>query len=989
MKFKHASPKGTHQRLLLLLLCCPLAAHAIDDRSYLNQAIDTQPLEPALQHLSRQTGLQFVYDPAHIGNPFTSAVRAGTSATEALLLMLRGTGLRFQQLDESTITLLVDHPVPTLTAPATTEPAAPTTLDTVRVTGYQHDLARAVDLKRNGVLLGDSLVSGELASFPDTNLAESLQRLPGVAITREAGEGRQVTLRGLGPEFTRVRINGMEVLSTNAGIDSHGGINRTRGFDFNVFPSDIFGRIAVIRANDAVQGEGGLAGTIDLHTPRPFDHPGRHTSVAVGSLYQDSSGRTTPRAAVLMSDTWVDGRLGGLLSIAFSEQETLEFGHSTVRWASGGWNLANVSAIVDPATVSRLNSDGPDALFYPRFNRYDVYQHRRLRSGGAASLQLQASDAVQLQLDLLFGQLRTSRTEYHLDASAFSRNNADGLYNTGLREITVKELSAEGNSIVQGDYGNVDIRSDTHQNRSTTRYRQAVLGLLVDGAVVKLEASLGVQSSRFDNPADNNAYLFSQNQNFSIDYRGLGRVPAMRYGFDVADTTNWFMDTLRVRHGNTSFRTSNARLALRLPLSGNFSLSTGIEARVQVFDSHYWSSDYTDARFRSVDDSAGNLPYDFAAGINRDEAPRHWSLILPDQALDAFGMGQRQPALDPGATWRVRETPLASWLQLEMDTQISGLRWRSSLGLRPVRTWLSTTGYVDDGRGLEWKQLSQHYSHVLPSLNSNLQLAPGLVWRLSVHRNISRPPLAALTPNRAVDSLNREITSGNPSLSPVRATAIDSSLEWYFGNSSMLAVSVFYKDIDGFIVSTLSRSPYQDSGYPLALLNPAVVTPSQTFTFVRPENGHGTHLLGTELSWQQRWGHFGVQLNHTWASAQVQVQTSVGDLAQSKLPGLSRNTLNATLSWEQARLSVRTSATWRDRYLTAIPGGNGNDVAGVNSSLYLDAALRFKLNRDWSLTVEASNLTSEVDDQYVDSSNRVYHYARGGWQAFFGVRMDL
>jgi len=988
------APGRWAQRLTLCVLCLASSAvQGLERSPVVARTIVAQPLESALQQLSRQTGLQFVYDAARIGNPRTSLVPAGTPAVAALQVLLQGTGVRFQALDGSTVTLLVDAPVPVAATQATPSLAVtadlPATLDTVRVSGYQYDIARAVDLKREGGLLGDVLVSSDIASFPDTNLAESLQRLPGVAITREAGEGRQITLRGLGPEFTRVRINGMEVLSTNAGIDSHGGINRTRGFDFNVFPSDIFERIAVIRNSDAVEGEGGLAGTIDLRTPRPFDRPGRRLSFAAGGLYQDNSGSTSPRIAALASDTWLDGRLGGLLSAAYSEQDTVEFGHSTVRWASGGWNLANVAPTVDPALVARLNSAAADALFYPRFNRYDVYQHQRQRLGIAGSLQFQLNDITQIYFDALFGQLRSERDEYHLDASAFSRNNAPGLYNTGLSEITIKALDVVGNDIVHGEYGKVDIRSDTHQSRSTTRYRQAMLGLLREGDKVRLDASLGVQDSRFDMPQDNNVFLFAQNQDFSIDYRGGGRVPTMQYGFDIADADNWFLDTVRVRRGGTAFRTRMARLALQAPIWGNISVQAGLEARTQSFDSRYWASDYTDARFRAVDDLVQPLPRDFAAGMGRGDLPAGWSVAAPAHVLDVLGMQQRQPTLDAAATWQVRESPMAAWLQLALDTSVGSRRWQATLGVRPTRTRLSTAGYVDEGSGLGWQRSRQDYADLLPSFNSRLQLTPDLLWRFSSQRDLSRPPLAALAPNGNVDSLNRQVSSGNPALKPIRATAVDTAIEWYLHDAGLLAATIFYKDIDSFVVSTISRARYQDSGYAIGLLDPAVVTPDQVFTFSQPENGRGTHLRGTELSWQQRWGAFGLQLNHTWADARVSVTTADGLALRAPLPGLSRNTFNATLLWERGAVSLRTSATWRDGYLTAVPGGNGNTVAGVNASLYVDAALRVALGRGWSLQVEGSNLSEEVDDQYVDRSNRVYHHARAGWQAFIGIRADL
>jgi iron complex outermembrane recepter protein len=136
-------------------------------------------------------------------------------------------------------------------------------VDEIVVTGFRASLDAALDDKRLSAAAIDSIRSEDIAKSPDSNLAESLQRIPGVSIARDAGEGRNLSVRGLGPQFTRVRINGMEVQSTTGGTDSSGGANRNRQFDFNVFASELFNNITARKTSSAEVEEGSLGATRD------------------------------------------------------------------------------------------------------------------------------------------------------------------------------------------------------------------------------------------------------------------------------------------------------------------------------------------------------------------------------------------------------------------------------------------------------------------------------------------------------------------------------------------------------------------------------------------------------------------------------------------------------------------------------------------------------------------------------------------------------
>ncbi len=220
------------------------------------------------------------------------------------------------------------------------------------VRGFRGSLANALNIKRETSGVVDVIKAQDIAAFPDQNLAESLQRIPGVAITRVGGEGRNISVRGLGPDYTRVRLNGMEALATSGGSDSGGAVgnNRGRGFDFNIFASELFNALTVRKTGSADVEEGSLGATVDLNTSRPFDYAKPALVVSAQGSYNDMSKNVDPRIAALATKTFMDGKLGVLLSVAYNERHALEELTGTTRWGPGGAN-GGFSGRLDPAGV--------------------------------------------------------------------------------------------------------------------------------------------------------------------------------------------------------------------------------------------------------------------------------------------------------------------------------------------------------------------------------------------------------------------------------------------------------------------------------------------------------------------------------------------------------------------------------------------------------------------------------------------------------------
>ncbi len=248
-------------------------------------------------------------------------------------------------------------------------------VEEIIVTGFRASLASAINVKRNASGVVDAIKAEDIAQFPDLNLAESLQRIPGVSISRINGEGRRISVRGLGSEYTRVRINGMEAITTTGGTANSGGTNRGRGFDFNIFASDLFNSIAVRKTASAEVEEGSLGATVDLDTASPFDNPKPQLVLSAQASYNDLAKDAGPRLSALASRTWRDGTFGALVSVAYEKRHLLEEGANITRWTYGGSNggFSPLSTLPGYTLAQINNSNTATALYHPRIPAYVSY----------------------------------------------------------------------------------------------------------------------------------------------------------------------------------------------------------------------------------------------------------------------------------------------------------------------------------------------------------------------------------------------------------------------------------------------------------------------------------------------------------------------------------------------------------------------------------------------------------------------------------------
>ncbi len=907
----------------------------------------------------------------------------------------------------------------------------------VVVTGFRQSLTAALSAKRNETGITDVIVAEDIADFPDQNLAESLQRIPGVAIDRDAGEGRQITVRGLGGDFTRVRLNQLEALATTGGTDSSGGANRSRAFDFNVFASELFSRLTVRKAASAEVDEGSLGATVDLQTGRPFDYNGFVMSASGQMGYNDLARDWDPRGAFLIADTFLDGRLGVLASVAYSRRSLFEEGFSSVRWDGGN----SVGGFCSPVGHVPLNPTSGGANCGGNPNIPGFTPGTRLPSTPTNQAEYdEASLATNVHPRLpRYGRLTHDQERLGV-TFALQARPWDGwpCYHTTLDTFPLGGQQVGNGNLLYGVFNGVDIRSESRFDRLDTKFWQYQIQW--DQQVtdrLRFSWLAGHSSSDFNNPVQTTTTLDAPNVNgYTIDFRQSRGQPIITYPFDVTNPAAW--QIIGTPPGVTPSNITPSEIRIRpqganntfTTVRGDFAWDLIPDTITLKAGGVYRDYGFSTFEFRRVNqnDTILALPagttlaqvttlvtgYGRGLGLTGG-TPTSW--LIPNlnaiaslyniycnclQSGNAGGPGDFTLSSTTNGNARgnnrsVREEDIGAYVQVDIHTDLFGRPFRGNIGLRYVRTDLRAAGYQALGGGT-LTVVDRHYDDWLPSANFSLDVTNNFIIRLAAARVMARPQLGNMSPGGSINTTGQlSITTGNPLLDPFRATTVDASFEWYFARDSLLSLGLFYKDIGTYIQSLRTEIPFNQTGLPLSLL-PANFTGNELFLVTAPINTEGGPLKGFEISYQQPFRflpgplrNLGAILNFTYVESKIAYVTSATNTTpiRDDLVNLSPRSWNATLYYDDGRFSIRGSVAYRSDYLQRVPAQNvANDVEGKNSTLNVDASASFQLNDNITLTAEAINLTDEFNDQFVDrdrNSPSVVHHT--GRQFYIGARV--
>lgn len=918
------------------------------------------------------------------------------------------------------------------------------------VTGFRSSLSRALDEKRRQVGVVDTILAEDVGKFPDSNLAESMQRVPGVALQRgDGGEGRTITVRGLGPLFTRTRVNGMEANSGTAGTDVQGSNGRSRGFDFNVFASENFQNLTVRKTYSPDTSEGSLGATIDLAPPRPLDYKQDFVLTASAKgVYNDLNEKLGPRLTGLVSKTFADGTFGVLLSGAYAQRKTREEGYSPANVlpanVDGGF-CSPLGAV--PQNPSNDAVKGTDALncatgvprtsdpsaynaivgtnaFSPRLPRYFRSDQDYTRLGLTGSVQWKPDDRTMIALDGLFSRYEVDRFDYFMGGLSFGR----GVGNNGKPHTSILEAVVSPDRTVQyGRFNGVDAASTVTKDNYTSTFRQVTLTAEHEfNDWFKVDGQVGYGKTSLDQPLRNDLRIDALNVNgFSFDFRDGNTIPVIGFGFDINDPTRYSFGppladgtvrgTFSGRKVFTDFDNRQYALNALFKVTPDFRLKIGGEYRSNKFDSIELGRAAAISAFVPSLPSGttlGSLTKSvsgFGKGL-RDGLPGSWitpdfgkfeSLFDLNSNTGNFAFSGAETGTSLGGNFSINEKVTGAYFQTEFESQALGLPLRGNAGVRYVHTDQSSFGYVTlpvavNGRNFAPVSVDRSYDDWLPAVNLTLEATPNLLFRFSAAEVMARPDLGALSPSGGFNPTIRTVQVGNALLDPIRASTIDLTAEWYFAPGSVLSVGYFYKNIRSYIQTIQRVIPFTETGLPAELLVGSQATSADLFTVTNLANTPGGPLRGVEVNYQHQLrflpgflSNTGVLINYTRVDADIDyiLNATTGATTTQPLVGMSKNQVNATLYYEDKRFSIRGSANYRSDFVRAVPSiVTLSDIDLGGATTYVDFSASYALTDRFKISLEGTNLTDEHQQLFVDSVRRDTLYDSHFGRTFtFGV----
>ena len=913
------------------------------------------------------------------------------------------------------------------------QPAADAPADEIVVTGFRQSLQAAINLKKNSVAAVDAIVAEDIAKFPDQNLAESLQRIPGISISRDAGEGRAITVRGLSSQFTRVRVNGMETIATSVDGAS---ANRDRAFDFNVFASELFSSLVVHKTAEASLDEGSLGAVVDLNTGNPLAGKAGLTAAASAvASFNDLSKKVGPRLAGLLSWRNDAGTFGASISAAYSKTQTLELGNNSVRWAQARFDGVGTTNCFTTQNsggsyVSSPACDQAALAFHPRIPRYGEVAHDRQRLGLTGSIQFSPTEATKLSIDGLYSKFDATREEQW----------GEVLLRSNERSINVVNPVYDANkNMISATLNDAWVRTEHYKRDSSTEFYQ--IGATLDQDVTdKLRFTLmgGVSKSNADIPVETTIVFDDRDaQGYAFDYTNMA-TPKLTFGTSVTDPANFQLAEIRDRPSNNTNRFKTVQLRTEYDLTDKITLKAGGVWRRYNFDLVSYTRDTAicgNGGTSLVTSASGTIAcsptslfgptavYGFQAtpalsqlftlGNAGQPAGNTNSWLVPnlDTAAAFTGLYNRALVNDAGNIRGVQETSKGAYFQADLKGSLGGMEYALNAGVRYVKTDQSSYGLVSGTNAT----VTRSYDDWLPSANLALFPTQNVILRGAIADVMTRPTLGSLTPGGSADGFNYKVTSGNPFLKPYRARNYDLAAEWYFAPQAVLSVAWFKKDVSSFTQSaSITGATFTQTGLPVSVLSPsspAALNPAQLsqpiWTLSTTVNGSGAKLNGWELAAQVPFSaftegflkHFGVIANATFISSNATFNLQGPAIAPggalqnvtltNTLSNVSKQAYNGTVYYDDGKFSGRVMLSYRGRYHEG-SSGTGNLLEGYGATTNLDASVRYKVSEWLELSVEGNNLLDTYRYRFTDwDANRNYENNHFGRTILVGARVKM
>ncbi|MDJ0938828.1 MAG: TonB-dependent receptor [Woeseiaceae bacterium] len=894
----------------------------------------------------------------------------------------------------------------------TTEAAV---MEEVVVTGIRGSLQRSMDIRRNESGVVDSITAQDIGKFPDTNLAESLQRITGVSIDRQKNEGNQITVRGLGPSFNMVTLNGRQMpVASSPEQESIASATQSRAFNFAEIASESVTGVNVYKTARPDVPSGGIGATVDIRTARPFDYD-EMTIFANAFAVHDSSVRVgddvTPEFGGLFSTQFADGQFGVLANFSYANRQFSEPSVHTDGWARDNPGEATFTNWCEN---SMAECAGIPYIYRPITQISEIQHAERTRTNAQFVAQWAPSDTVTVTADYVLSRFR-------LDADRFQTGLfgvvSPGVFNLQLSDTYTVQSALRTNAAAD---------SIVYANRQ--EIENDAYGLNIDWALndtvnVEFDIQTSQAVSQPGNEINDNTQILqgALGVDFGLSYRPDGvditvddssgcPTPGLPCAFRGEDqfgggtprpNVNGFLSPNGFSPLGSVIRIisiDNEIDQARLELDWNFDdvvLTTGINYIDYQVATNAVSSGFV---FQNLDDCDGcadlivETPTEAPSGFQTTvQFPINQLLeqTFPIQIADIV-------AANPPTFFGASEETIAVYFNLATDFELGSIPGRLNAGFRWETTDVTgsafqtfpesltiftiTEGTVNFPPGAEPVPFSidADYEVFLPALDFSLEPTENIVTRLSYGRTLARPDLNALRPITTVSDYRPGIAtanSGNPAIRPYLADNIDLAVEYYYGDASFATLTFFYKQVDDYITNEVVQDVILDvNGNPLrnpeARFDGTVVPnvpvtsepgdPIAIFDVTRPLNSAERGIDGWELAVQHLFGDsgFGIQANYTVVSSDAEYDPSNFN-QQAILIGLS-DSWNLVPFFENEYFSVRVAANWRDEFLFA-----ENQLRVTNEPVYFDEYLQIDLSASWNITdnltlaFDALNLTGE------------------------------
>ena len=897
-------------------------------------------------------------------------------------------------------------------------------IEEVVVTGIRGSLRQSIDMKRDADNVMDALVAEDIGKFPDQNLAESLQRVSGVAIDRMRGEGAQVSIRGLGPQFTRVLVNGRGALSggTQAFAGGVGDHSQQRTFRFESMQAELVQAVEVYKSAQANLMESGMGGTLNIRTRRPFDNGGRRILAGNAFVTDDDLAEDNGyRFAGVYSDSFADNTLGFLVSVAGDDRVTREdwfaVSDSEPKVFNNAINIAT-GELLRGCNLPGVENPDVGCGYAPGNLRQGILIEDVQRVNLSAALQWRPNEQWDVTADILYSQMDRDYDDWQIPW----RYQA-GLAN-GASEVLLNE-----NQIV------TYIRTERARPRPRNRPR--------------------VEDSTTDQFAVNAKYTPTENWtlNFDVSHSSGDRVspyhesyydiPAVPLTYDIRDSyipkINVYKDLLDPNEYNlqvfsTQTRTSrDQETQYRFDATYHFDDGTAFHAGLSFRDrERTWrrrgfrmgprygdfaagATKLTEVRHRRNPDNA-------FSGISGADWPQPWLIQDQDDVRDKY-LIQRRDEIDPrrfeevhtahAEEFFINEDTLALYFMIEMSGTIGDFPWSGNVGARWIQLDRASTGNVQPVEQMvfyetagawefqlgpaEFQTHDNKFAELLPALNLKFELREDLVARFAWGKVMTQPAFADLNPGGTKHVSSRQVNEGDPQLEPYIAEQLDIGIEWYPTDDAIVALNAFGKQVDSFIIQiTERRTWFEPDGS--TLFDPESGGDVRLL-YRGPSNEDGAFIGGIEFAAQYAftqlpspWDGFGVIFNHTWVDTDAEFINPNSGVAFD-VPGLSRNTTNAVIFYEKYKISARVAWNQRESFLTSIAADRGNPLF-TSDYWQLDAGFGYQVTDKISVVFEAINITDENVDQYnivgpVSRLEQMYYISNSGRRMQAGVRVKL